>query len=159
GFAGNAVLEDHHRSDDLGALDVGDVEALDAERQRLEIEHLAKLLERFDAPQPFGLGDERLARERELGVALRQLLQPAFLAALGCAEVDLRAPELGEEALQRREVAKPSGDEDLRWDRGRSAVVLEAEALKYLERFVAGGVLEMERVAVDHPAASKREDL
>ena len=54
---------------------------------------------------------------------------------------------------------RPRGHEDLRRHRRRRAVVLEAEALEHLERVVAGGVLEVERVAVDHPAAPQREDL
>ena len=59
----HAVLEHDHRADDLLALDVRDVEALDPDRQRLEVQRLAQLLERLDATQPLRLGDERLRLE------------------------------------------------------------------------------------------------
>ena len=49
--------------------------------------------------------------------------------------------------------------EDLRRDRRRDAVVLEAELLEHLVDVLAGGVLEVERVAVDHPAFAQREHL
>src|SRR4051794_11662287 len=77
------VLEDDHRADDLLPLDVRDVEALDANRQRLEVERLAQFLERLDASRAPRLGDKRLGVERELRVLLRELLQPPLLAALG----------------------------------------------------------------------------
>ena len=102
----DAVLEHDHRADDLLALDVRDVEALDPDRQRLEVQHLAQLLERLDAARRLRLGDERLRRERELGVLLRELLQPPLLAALGRAHLDARAAQLGEELLERRRVAR-----------------------------------------------------
>ena len=115
-------------------------------------EHLAQLLERLDPPQPLRLRDERLGRERELGVLLRELLQPPLLAALRRAHLDPRAAQLREEALERAQVAEAARDEDLRRYRRRRAVVLDAEPLEHLERVVAGRVLEVERVAVDHPA-------
>ena len=110
----DAVLEDDHRADDLVALGVRDVEALDPQRQRLEVERLAELFERLDAAQALRLRDDRLGGERELGVLLRELLKAALLAALGRAHLDARAAELGEEAGEGREVAEPARDEDLR---------------------------------------------
>ena len=57
------------------------------------------------------------------------------------------------------ELAEPARHEDLRRQRGRGAVVLDAEALEHLERIGAGSVLELERVAVDHPPFAEREHL
>src|SRR5262249_9102776 len=128
-----AVLEHHHRADDLLSLDVRDVEALDPDRQRLEVEDLAELLERLDTPQPLRLRHERLRRQRELGVPLRELLQPPLLAALGRAHLDPRAAQLGQEAFERAQVAQAARHEDLRRDRRRRTVVLEAEPLEDLE--------------------------
>ena len=45
------VLEDDHGADGRRALEVGDVEALDPDRQALEVERLAELLQRLDAAQ------------------------------------------------------------------------------------------------------------
>ncbi len=50
-------------------------------------------------------------------------------------------------------------NEDLRWDRRRTAVVLEAELLEHLSDVLARGVLEMECVAIDHAAVTQRKDL
>ena len=98
-------------------------------------------------------------RERELGVLLRELLQPPLLAALRRAHLDARAAQLGEERLQRARLAEAARHEHLRRDRRRRAVVLEAELLEHLGDLLAGRVLEVERVAVDHPPVAEREDL
>ena len=59
------VDEHRHRRDDLAALDVRHVEALDPGRQALEVERLAELLERLDPPSPPLLGRRtRRARAR-----------------------------------------------------------------------------------------------
>src|SRR6476661_4863077 len=128
----DAILEHDHRADDLLSLDVRDVEALDPDRQRLEVQRLAQLLECLDASRALRLGDERLRLERQLRVLLRELLQPALLAPLRHAHLDARATALRQELLQRACVARPLRDEDLRRDRRRRAVVLEAELLQHL---------------------------
>ena len=156
---GDAVLEHDHRAHDLLALDVRDVEALDPDRQRLEVERLAQLFERLDASGALALGDEGLRFERKRGVLLRELLQPALLATLGYAHLDARAAPCREELGQRRCVADAVRYEDLRRDRRRAAVVLEAKLLEHLGDVLAGRVLEVERVAVDHPAVPQREHL
>ena len=66
---------------------------------------------------------------------------------------------VGEERLERRRVPHAARHEDLRRDRRRGAVVLEAEPLEHLVELGAGGVLEVERVAVDHPPLPQREHL
>ena len=89
--------------------------------------------------------------ERELRVLLRELLQTALLAALGRANLDTRAAVLRQESLERRRVAHTSRNDDLLRDRRRDTVVLEAELLEHLAELFPRSVLEMERVAVDHP--------
>ena len=44
-LARQAVLEDDHRRDDVGALDVADVVALDAQRRVVELEGVLELLQ------------------------------------------------------------------------------------------------------------------
>ena len=91
------VLEDDHRADDLLALDVRDVEALDPQRQALEVERLTQLLQRRNSPQSLLLRDEGLGLERELRVLRRQLREPPLLSPGGRANLDARAAQLGEE--------------------------------------------------------------
>ncbi len=55
--------------------------------------------------------------ERELGVALGELLKPPLLAALGRAHLDPRAPQLREELLERGRRADAARHQDLRRDR------------------------------------------
>src|SRR5205823_12820106 len=142
--------------DDLLTLDVRDVEALDADRQRFEIERLPELFERLDTPRPLALGDERLGFERQLGVLLRELLQAPLLAALRDTHLDPGAAALREERRERRGVARAARHENLRRDGRRAPVILEAELLDHLAGLLAGRVLEMKRVAVDHPPFPQR---
>ena len=62
GLPRQRVLEDDHRADRILAHRVRDVVALDAERQRLEVQRLAQLLERLDAPRALLLGRRLLGR-------------------------------------------------------------------------------------------------
>jgi len=59
------VLEGDHRADDLLTLDVRDVVALDPDRQALEVERLAQLLERLHPPEALLLRHGALRVERE----------------------------------------------------------------------------------------------
>jgi hypothetical protein len=57
------VLEDDERADVVLPHRGRDVEALDAEGQRLEVQRLAQLLERLDAAQTALLALREVARE------------------------------------------------------------------------------------------------
>src|SRR5207248_11661188 len=59
-----AVLEDDHRADVVLPHRRRDVVALDPQWQRLEVERLAKLLERLDAPRALLLSLRLLTAER-----------------------------------------------------------------------------------------------
>ena len=66
-----------------------------------------------------------------------------------------REPRRSDEELrERRRVACPGGTRICGGIDGRRAVVLEAELLEHLVDVFTGGVLEVERVAVDHPAVA-----
>jgi hypothetical protein len=88
GLAGQPVLEDDHRADDVGALDVADVEALDAQRRVRQLEDVLELLEGLAAGgQVAGRGD--LVRARDCsGVAADRLHKAPLVAALRDREVD-----------------------------------------------------------------------
>ncbi len=128
GLLRHGVLEDDHRADRVLPHRVRDVVALDPDRERLEVERLAKLLERLDTACAPLLGLRLRTRERVARVLVGELLQPALLAALGDADLDARAAALGEELRDCRQVARVVRDDDLRRDARRVAVVLEAEA-------------------------------
>ena len=153
------VLEDDHRADVVLPHRGRDVEALDPERQRLEVERLAQLLERLDAPQPALLALREVAREHVERVLVGEPLQAPLLAALGGADLDPRAAPLRQQLRERRQVARVARHDDLRRHARRAAVVLEPERLEDRRHVLAADVLEMERVAVDHLAAAQREDL
>ena len=85
----------------MRAHQVGDVEALDAQRQRVEPERLLQPVERLDALLAAALGLQPLLVERELRVALGELEDPALVAALGRAHLDAGAAALGERLGQR----------------------------------------------------------
>ena len=98
-------------------------------------------------------------REREPRVLRRQLLQPPLLPALRGPHLHACAAPLGEELLERRQVARVARDDDLRRDARRRAVVLEAELLEHRRQVLPADVLEVEAVAVDHLPFAEREDL
>ena len=154
-----AVDEDRHRGDDLAPLDVRDVEALDPERQALEVERLAELLERLDPPLAALLGRARVVLERQPGVLVRELGEAPLLAALRRPHLDPRAAEIAEERRERLRVDDVGRDDDLRRDRRRRAVVLEAERLEDRRAILPLDVLEVEGEAVDEPAVAQGEEL
>ena len=153
------VHEDGHRRDDRLALDVRDVEALDADGEALEVQHLAELLERGDAPRPRGLADGSVGLEREPRVLDRELDEAPLLAAERRAHDHARAAPLGQELRERARVVDRRGDEHLRRNARRGAVVLDDERLEDRLRVLARDVLEVEAVAVDHLPVAEREDL
>ncbi len=90
----------------MGAAEVGDVEALDADRRRVESERLLQALERLDTALAAALGAQALLVEREPRVALGELEDPALLAALGGAQLDRPAAAARERVGERR--ARPA---------------------------------------------------
>ena len=95
------ILEDDQRADVVLAHRGRNVEALDPDRQRLEVERLAQLLERLDAAQAplFSLGE--VAREDVQRVLVGKPLQAPLLAALGDTDLDARTAPFGQELGQR----------------------------------------------------------
>ena len=95
-LAGQAVLEDHHRRDDLALLQVRDVEALDAQRRLVEPERLLDLLQREAARGQVAAAPGLVQRERLLGVARDGLHQRPLVAALRHPQVDPAAAQAGQ---------------------------------------------------------------
>src|SRR5256714_14761390 len=119
----------------------------------------APLLEPLAPPQPFLLGLVALRIEGEPRVLRCQLLQTPLLAPLGRPHLDPRAAALAQELFQRRKVSRIARHDDLRWNRRRRAVVLDAESLEQRRGLLPLDVLAVEAVPVDHPAPPEREDL
>ena len=149
-LAGQAVLEDHHRGDHLGALEVGDVVALDAQRRRRR------------SPSACWISSSaRLRVVRSLarlvlcsasawrGVAGHGLLQRLLVAALRHPDRDPAAAQLAEQLLEGR--GCPSGSAGTRISRGIASprlagVQLEQEVARPARRC-------RRRRPVGHPAA------
>ena len=153
------LLEHDHRGDDGLALDVRHVERLDPDRQALEVQHLAQLLERGDAARALLRALRGVRRERELRVLDGEVDEAPLLAARRGAHVHASAAPLGEELGDGARVRDPCGHEDLRRDARRRRVVLDHERLEHLLGVTADDVLEMEPVAIDHLPVAEREDL
>ena len=91
------VLEDDHRADHRLALDVRDVVALDPQRQALEVQRLAQLLERLDPPQRACCSDCTSAPTRARAARSRS---PAPAAAAS-RRAPARAPRRASRAARR----------------------------------------------------------
>ena len=94
GLLRDALLEHDHRRHRGLLAEVRDVEALDPQRQRLEVQHLAQLLERAEPAQPRALALQPRLGERVRRVGLRELEQLAVRAPLGHAQLDPAAAPL-----------------------------------------------------------------
>src|ERR1700760_398916 len=88
GLLRRAALEDDHRRDRLRPAEVRDVEALDADRRRIEAERLLQSFDGLDAALAAPLRAQPLLVEREVRVAPGELEDPALLATLGRAQLD-----------------------------------------------------------------------
>jgi len=97
---GQAVLEDDHAGDHLGALEVGDVVALDAQRCHVETERLLDLLQRLVAGGQVGAALGLVEHQGLGGVAGDGLLQRPLVATLWHPDPDPAAPALGKQRLE-----------------------------------------------------------
>ena len=98
GLLRRAALEDDHRRGRVRAHEVRDVEALDAQRERVEPQRGLQAVERLDALLAAALDLQPLGVERELRVALGEVEDAALVAALGAADLDAAAAALGRAA-------------------------------------------------------------
>ena len=101
----------------MRAAEVGDVKALDPDRRRLQPERLLQPLERLDAALAAALGAQPLLVQRQHGVALGELEDPALLAALGRAQLDRAAAARGQRLGQRLAARELALDDQQRRDR------------------------------------------
>ena len=155
--AWRARLEDDHRGDGVRAHQVGDVEALDANRNGFEFERPPQAVERLGAVLSAPLGFELVFLECELCVALGQLEDAPLLAAL-------RGPDLHRTVAlrrQRRDRRRRHGvlDDDLGRHRRGGVVVLQQELLDHLLMRPLALVRQVERLAVGEHAVTDLEDL
>ena len=108
GLAGQPVLEDDHRGDHLGALQVGDVVALDAQRRLGQVERLLQLLQRHRPGRQVAGAAGLVQVQRLPGVARDRLEQRPLVAALRHPQVDPGAAqtlEPGRDLVRRRGAA------------------------------------------------------
>ena len=142
------------------AADRRDVEALDADRQLLHAERLRQRAEALDPAGAAVLAAQAVLVEGQLGVALGELAEAAFVAALGRVDVDRGAAALGQRFGDRRgAVAQLGADDDRPRHRGRGRVVLADELLGDLGEVAFALVVEVEGLALGEDAVADLEDL
>ena len=142
------------------AADRRDVEALDPHRQLLHPQRLGQRGQRLDPAGAAVLAPQPVLVEGELGVALGQLAQPAFVAALGGAHLDRGAAALAQRLGEHLgAVAQVGADDDRPRHRRRGRVVLADELLGDLGRLALALVLEVEALALGEDPVADLEDL
>ena len=161
GLLRRAALEDDHRGDRVLAADVGDVEALDPDRQRVEsrARPAARRARRRagcgGAPGAAGPGRAPATRCASASSRSRRLV-----AALGDPDLDRAAApsreRLGEHGARSRS-AWPTTTS--RGHRRRRGVVLGEELLGHLGLVALGRVGEVEAVALGEDPVADLEDL
>ena len=150
GLARQAVLEDDHRRDDVGALDVADVEALDPQRRVGQLEGLLELLEGLAAGGEVAGPGHLVPGEGLLGVAADRLHQRPLVAALRDPQVHTMAAEGAEPGGQGLGLGGHDRDQDLARD--LVGAVLGLVAVDLLEQ-VAHQLGDVLALLLDHPAA------
>ena len=118
-----AVFPDDQGGDGFGALDVGDVEALDAAGQLGEHEGVG---EGFLNGFARGLEDAEALRVGLLGVLAGEVDEGTFFSALGDGDFDAVAGALGEQRGEGFAVVEVDGDED----GARNVVLVDVELLE-----------------------------
>jgi hypothetical protein len=112
-LASQPVLEHDHARDDVGALHVGDVEALDPQWGLVEVEGLLDLRHRLAAGGEVTGPPGLVQRKRLLGVLLDGLQQRLLVAALRHAQRDVRAAQAAEPLGERVRLGWHRGDQYL----------------------------------------------
>ncbi len=160
-LAGQPVLEDHHRGHHLGALEVGDVVALDAQRHVVEPEGDLDLLERLVARGQVRGALGLVHHQRLAGVAGHGLLEALLVAALRHPYADPAPPDVAQQLLDRLVVGGQPRDQDLARDvvAVGAAVQLEQEVLDQLGRAALLHAVGHPAALAADPAAAHVEDL
>ena len=155
GLARQAVLEDDHRADDLGALHVADVEALDAQRCLVELEGVLQLLERLAAGGEVAGPGDLVPGQALLGVAGDGLHQGALVAAARHPQVDPAAAQRREPQREGLGVVGQHGHEHLARHgvAGLAAVDLLEQVLDDVGRGLGVALGDPAALAADPPAA------
>ena len=101
----------------MRAAQVGDVEALDADRRHIEPERELQALERLNATLAAALAAQLLLLEGQAGIALGQLEDPALLPALGRAQLHRPVAAARQRSRQRGAPGELALDDEQRGDR------------------------------------------
>ena len=159
-LARQPVLEDHHRRDDLGALQVGDVVALDPQRRVGQLEHVLDLVQRLGAGGEVAAATGLVQRERVLGIALDRLEQGPLVTPPGHPKVDVGAAQPAEPLGHLVGVERQLRHQHLARDGlGRRAVDLQQQAFDQVGRADVLDLLDHPTALAAHPAAAHVEHL
>ena len=159
GALGQAVLEDHHRSDRVGGPEVGDVVALDPEGRLLEAELLGELRERAGAGAEVGCPPQLVPMERLRRVAGHDLHQPSLRAAGRHRDRDVGAAPVRQPGLEHLAVRRLGRHEDPRRHLLALHVELAEERRDELRPVEVLDAVDDPALATQHPSASDREHL
>ncbi len=133
GLLHRAVFPDDHGGDGLGALDVGDVEALDAAGEFFEGECV---LQGFLNGLHAGLEDAEALVVGLLGVLADEVDEGALFAALRGEDLDAAVGAFGEQLGEDGAVGEVDGDQD----GARDVVLVEVELLEQGREERCGGL-------------------
>ena len=143
----------------IGA-EVGDVKALDADRQLAHPERVAQRAQGLDAAGPAMLAAQAVLVQRQPRVALGQLAQAAHVAAAGDPHLDLGAAPLAQRLGQQAGALLHVGaDDDRPRHRRRGRVVLADELLADVGEPALALVVEVEALALGEDPVADLEDL
>ena len=113
GLTGQPVLEDDHGADNLGALHVADVEALDAQGCVVQPQCVLDLLECLTAGGEVTSPGHLVSRQALRRVAGHRLHERALVTTLRNAQVDPASPQARQPVGQGRRVVREDGNEHL----------------------------------------------
>ena len=163
GLLRQPVLDHHHGTDHVGALDVRDVEAFDPHQRDRQLEGLLQFLERLGPHGQIAGAPGFVQLEGVLGVLPDGGQQGGLVAALRHPDVHPGPAQPAEPLRQLRGVAGLRRDEDLAGQPALEAGFLAVDLLEQvLDEVRGGGVLDLfddpAALAAD-PAAADVEDL
>ncbi len=148
---GQSVLEDHHRADVVGALEVTHVEALDAKGRLDERQRGAQFLQGPGPDVVIALASQRITVDDRMGVVLGQFEGAATLAALGRGDFDRTSAQPTQVLAHQGRGRRILGHQHHRWHGLGVAVQIGQEAFEDLGVALVHRAIDQVDTAPDHP--------
>ena len=139
GLLGKAVLHHHHGGHHVGALDVGDVIALNPQQRHGQVQGFLQLLERLRTDCQVAGPPGLVQFQRVLGILADGGHQRGLVAALRHPDVHLGSPEAAQPFGQLGRVAGRHRDKDFARQPALAVAVLTVNLLEQVLHQVGGG--------------------